>query len=97
LRSIEQNELAIIADNKNKAIFVFTGVTIIFLPLSFFTSYFGMNIGGIVDTDKTERYFWEVCGTVSFVIILIFGVFAMRYRLKELYRAFKVQRNTSMV
>ncbi|RYP19187.1 hypothetical protein DL765_003502 [Monosporascus sp. GIB2] len=29
--------------NSNKAIFVFTGVTVIFLPLSFFTSYFGMN------------------------------------------------------
>lgn len=37
LRTIEQNELAIIADSNNKAILVFTVVTIIFLPLSFFT------------------------------------------------------------
>ena len=37
LRTIEQNELAIIAESNNKAILVFTVVTIIFLPLSFFT------------------------------------------------------------
>ncbi|KAI4209467.1 MAG: hypothetical protein LQ351_007598 [Letrouitia transgressa] len=40
LRSIEQNELAIVSDSQNKAILLFTGVTIVFLPLSFFTSYF---------------------------------------------------------
>ena len=37
LRTMEQNELAIIAESNNKAILVFTVVTIIFLPLSFFT------------------------------------------------------------
>ncbi|KAI3317618.1 hypothetical protein HD806DRAFT_514603 [Xylariaceae sp. AK1471] len=97
LRSIEQNELAIIADNKNKAIFVFTGVTIIFLPLSFFTSYFGMNLKGITGTDKTESCFWEVCGPISFVIILAFGTFALRYRVMELFSKFRVQRTTSVV
>ncbi|RYO92298.1 hypothetical protein DL762_001747 [Monosporascus cannonballus] len=71
MRSIEQNELAIMADTQNKAIFVFTGVTIIFLPLSFFTSYLGMNLQGIVNTDRTEEYFWKVCGSVLIAIILI--------------------------
>ncbi|KAL8866196.1 MAG: hypothetical protein Q9174_006444, partial [Haloplaca sp. 1 TL-2023] len=37
LRSIEQNELAIVSDSQNKAVLIFTGVTIVFLPLSFFT------------------------------------------------------------
>ncbi|KAI1561100.1 CorA, Mg2+ and Co2+ transporter [Pyrenophora tritici-repentis] len=59
LRSIEQNKLAIIADTQNKAIFVLTGFTIVFLPLSFFTSYFGMNLKGIIDTDRTEEYYWK--------------------------------------
>lgn len=36
-RTIEQNELAIIAESNNKAILVFTVVTIIFPPLSSFT------------------------------------------------------------
>ena len=34
---MEQNEPAVIAESNNKAILVFTIVTIIFLPLSFFT------------------------------------------------------------
>ncbi|KAL1837287.1 hypothetical protein VTJ49DRAFT_4053 [Mycothermus thermophilus] len=81
LRSIEQNELAIMADNQNKAIFVFTAVTIVFLPLSFFTSYFGMNLRGVADTDLTQEYFWKVCGTVSFCIILVVVLWAFRYRI----------------
>ncbi|KAI4163034.1 MAG: hypothetical protein LQ342_003352 [Letrouitia transgressa] len=60
LRTIEQNELAILAESNNKAILVFTMVTIIFLPLSFFTSYFGMNLKGFASTTRTESYFWSM-------------------------------------
>lgn len=46
---------SIAADGQNKAVFVFTAVTIVFHPLSFFTSYFGgMNLDGIVNTPRTE-------------------------------------------
>ncbi|GAB1313473.1 hypothetical protein MFIFM68171_03683 [Madurella fahalii] len=83
LRSIEQNELAIVADTQNKAIFVFTAITIVFLPLSFFTSYFGMNLDSVAETKLTEAYFWEVCGTVSIVLILIVSLYAFRHRLKR--------------
>ncbi|KAF2107093.1 hypothetical protein BDV96DRAFT_558370 [Lophiotrema nucula] len=82
LRSIEQNELAIVADSQNQAVLVFTGVTIIFLPLSFFTSYFGMNLKGVVDTPKSELYFWKVCGTLGFVLFLLVALYAFRQRLK---------------
>ncbi|KAH5379501.1 hypothetical protein HBI49_018820 [Parastagonospora nodorum] len=83
LRSIEQNELAIIADTQHKAIFVFTGFTIVFLPLSFFTSYFGMNLKGIIDTDKTQEYYWKVCGSVAFGIVLLVCIYAFRYRIRQ--------------
>ena len=79
LRSIEQNELAIVADSQNKAIVLFTGVTIVFLPLSFFTSYYGMNLNGIATTDKDETWFWEVCGTVALVIVCIVSLYAFRH------------------
>ncbi|KAF6228798.1 hypothetical protein HO173_011646 [Letharia columbiana] len=69
LRTIEQNELAIIAESNNKAILVFTVVIFIFLPLSFFTSYFGMNLQGIANTDKTQGYFWAVCGSVTLFVV----------------------------
>ncbi|KAI9794126.1 MAG: hypothetical protein M1833_000438 [Piccolia ochrophora] len=84
LRSIEQNELAIVADSQNKAILVFTGVTIVFLPLSFFTSYFGMNLKGISDTSKTESYFWAICGGIAFVLIMGTLGFAFRQNLRDL-------------
>lgn len=86
LRSIEQNELAIVADSQNKAILVFTGVTIVFLPLSFFTGYYGMNLNGVQDTDKDERWFWKVCGIVAFVIIGGSMMYAFRHRLRVLRR-----------
>lgn len=68
---------------KQKAIFVFTTVTIIFLPLSFFTSYFGMNLKGIVGTDYTEVYFWKVGGSVSITIILIVCLLAFSHRIRH--------------
>lgn len=36
-----QVDLAIRNESQNKSILVFTVITVIFLPLSFFTSYFG--------------------------------------------------------
>lgn len=86
LRSIEQNELAIVSDSQNKAILVFTGVTIVFLPLSFFTSYYGMNLTGIVGTAKDESYFWKLCGSIAFFIVLFVALGAFRHRFKTLIR-----------
>ena len=86
LRSIEQNELAIVSDSQNKAILVFTGVTIVFLPLSFFTSYYGMNLSGIVNTAKNETWFWKVCGSAALAIVLIVTLGAFRHNLRRLLR-----------
>jgi Mg2+ and Co2+ transporter CorA len=85
LRSIEQNELAIVADIQNKAILVFTGATIVFLPLSFFTSYYGMNLQGIINTRMTEHDFWKVCGGTAFAIIILVVIGAFRHSLRKRY------------
>lgn len=94
LRSIEQNELAIVSDSQNKAILVFTAVTIVFLPLSVFTSYYGMNLNGIVGTSKTENYFWKVCGTAAFLIVLIVALGAFRHRLRRILSPRRVYENS---
>ncbi|KAF2760973.1 hypothetical protein EJ05DRAFT_248240 [Pseudovirgaria hyperparasitica] len=58
---------------QSRSVFFFTAVTIIFLPLSFFTSYFGMNLTDIAHTVHTSSYFWKTAGPVSaFTVILIF-------------------------
>ena len=83
LRSIEQNELAIVAESQNKAILVFTGVTIIFLPLSFLSSYFGMNIQGVVRTEHDQVYFWKLCGSVAAIVIALTITWAFRQRIAD--------------
>ena len=80
------------AEMKNKAIFVFTAVTIIFLPLSFFTSNFRMNLQGIQSTNLTEDYFWKVCGSVSFSIILLTVLYAFRHRIYRKMSAYHLER-----
>ncbi|KAL8698603.1 MAG: hypothetical protein Q9224_001780 [Gallowayella concinna] len=87
LRSIEQNELAIVSDSQNKAVLIFTGVTIVFLPLSFFTSYYGMNLSTIVDTPRTEGYFWKVCGSAALFIVLVVTLGASRHWLKQMWKS----------
>lgn len=97
LRSIEQNELAIVSDSQNKAVLVFTIVTVIFLPLSFFTSYYGMNLTGIIDTAKTERYFWKLCGSVTFLVVSCTALGAFRHKLKTMLRRRMMKQPTAMV
>jgi len=97
LRSIEQNELAIVSDSQNKAIMVFTGVTIVFLPLSFFTSYYGMNLTGIVGTPRGEGYFWKVCGTVTLFIVLFVVLGAFRHHIRRAMSRRQVKAAGSMV
>ena len=97
LRSIEQNELAIVSDSQNKAILVFTGVTIVFLPLSFFTSYYGMNLTGIATTVKDEAWFWKVCGSAAFAIVVIVTLGAFRHNLRSLLRRGIGKRQEEMV
>jgi hypothetical protein len=47
-------------EDHGKAILVFTVVTIIFLPLSFVTSYLGMNTSDIRDMEDKQSLFWEI-------------------------------------
>lgn len=64
-------------EDHGKAILVFTIVTIIFLPLSFISSFFGMNFSDIRDMERTQRLFWLVasCLTVTTVGCSLFLAF----------------------
>jgi hypothetical protein len=54
-QSLEINE-----EDHGKAIMVFTVVTIIFLPLSFVTSFLGMNTVDIRDMNSGQSLFWAI-------------------------------------
>ncbi|KAJ5387319.1 Mg2+ transporter protein CorA-like/Zinc transport protein ZntB [Penicillium cosmopolitanum] len=55
-------------EDHGKAISVFTIVTVIFLPLSFVTSFLGMNTTDIRDTDNTQILFWVVSLSLTALI-----------------------------
>ena len=64
-------------DDNGRAIFIFTIVTVLFLPLSFVAGFFGMNLIGISGTTSTTRHFWEIglpltAGIVLLCIAVIF-------------------------
>jgi hypothetical protein len=61
-QSLEINE-----EDHGKAIMVFTIVTIIFLPLSFVTSYLGMNTADIRDMTSNQSLFWIIAVPLALV------------------------------
>ncbi|KAI9893923.1 MAG: hypothetical protein M1814_005476 [Vezdaea aestivalis] len=63
---------------QSRSIFIFTAITIIFLPLSFLTSYFGMNFTDIAKTVHTTSYFWMTAGPVAGFTVLVI-LFVMRF------------------
>jgi hypothetical protein len=56
-----------------RSILVFTALTIVFLPLTFFTSYFGMGLSDL--SNFNSKFFWKVTGPISTsIIVIIFAI-----------------------
>lgn len=49
-----------LADDNGRVIFVFTFITVLFLPLSFVAGFFGMNLNGIADSNSGVSHFWYI-------------------------------------
>jgi Mg2+ and Co2+ transporter CorA len=64
----------VISAYQNESMKQLTVVTIIFLPLSFMTGYFGMNITNFPSINNNESYFWIVATPVSVAV----GLFLMK-------------------
>ncbi|PMD41351.1 cora family metal ion transporter-like protein [Hyaloscypha variabilis F] len=63
---------------QNESMKQLTVVTIIFLPMSFLTGYFGMNIHIMPSLDHNESFFWAIAIPVAFVT----AMFLMRDMLR---------------
>lgn len=61
----------ILDDDHGKAILVFTVVTLVFLPLSFVTSYLGMNTVDIRNQNATQGWFWEIAIPLTAAVIAL--------------------------
>ncbi|KAM3508600.1 hypothetical protein MY10362_001116 [Beauveria mimosiformis] len=58
-------------DRQENAVYAFTIVTIIFLPLSAVASIFGMNTSDIRDMDYSQWLFWVVALPVAILVIVV--------------------------
>ncbi|KAL8887883.1 MAG: hypothetical protein Q9215_004611 [Flavoplaca cf. flavocitrina] len=65
-------------EDQGKAVMVFTIVTVIFLPLSFVSSYFGMNTADIRELQHGQWIFWAVGLSVTFCTVVIALLIAFR-------------------
>ncbi|KAF5227783.1 hypothetical protein FAUST_11550, partial [Fusarium austroamericanum] len=70
IEQVKQN-IEINEEDHGKAIFAFTFVTVIFLPLSFITSYFGMNTADIRDTPAKQDLFWAIALPVTAAVVVV--------------------------
>lgn len=58
-------------EDHGKAILAFTIVTVVFLPMSFVTSFFGMNTIDIRETSSAQGLFWAIALPLTFVMITL--------------------------
>ena len=65
-------------DDQSRAVFVFTIVTVIFLPLSFIAGFFGMNFDSITQSTNGVVHFWEIAVPVTVVIFILCAIFAVK-------------------
>lgn len=68
-RFLAAQSISLKAENNSKAILVFTVTTIIFLPLSFVTSYLGMNTSDLRSTSSGQSLFWAVGVPLTLVVL----------------------------
>lgn len=85
-------------EDHGKAILVFTVVTIIFLPLNFVSSFFGMNFSDIRNMETTQWLFWAVAiaVTVGVVASSVFLAFSGGPLLEKLHMWRDTRRDTRM-
>ena len=65
-------------DDQSRAIFVFTLVTVIFLPLSFIAGFFGMNFNSITSSTYDVGHFWEIAVPVTFAVFVLCTLIAFK-------------------
>ncbi|KAK8035750.1 hypothetical protein PG991_001823 [Apiospora marii] len=79
LRYDLKQSIEILEEGHGKAIRVFTIVTLFFLPLSFVTSFFGMNTTDVRDTDWDQRMFWACALPVTVGVLTLAFVYGYKW------------------
>ncbi|KAL6869222.1 hypothetical protein ACO1O0_000546 [Amphichorda felina] len=78
LKEQVKQTIEILEEDHGKAIRVFTFVTLLFLPLSFVTSFMGMNTKDVRDMEFTQNIFWMTGLPVTLVVITVALIYAYK-------------------
>ncbi|KAH7411095.1 hypothetical protein BKA64DRAFT_373294 [Cadophora sp. MPI-SDFR-AT-0126] len=73
----------VLEEDNSKAIFIFTVVAAVFLPLSFVTSYLGMNTIDIRDMNRSQSIFWATAVPATFAVVALAILAAYRDAVRE--------------
>jgi ABC-type cobalamin transport system permease subunit len=75
-------------EDNSKAIYVFTAVTVVFLPLSFIAGLLGMNTVDIRNEKESQWLFWAVAlPFTSTVLMICLCIAKHNFRLRKLVRS----------
>ncbi|RTE80717.1 hypothetical protein BHE90_004813 [Fusarium euwallaceae] len=78
LKENVKQTVEVLEENHGKAIRVFTIVTLFFLPLSFVSSFMGMNTMDIRDMDHNQTIYWTVAVPVTVGTMALALIYAYR-------------------
>ena len=70
IQMMAAQSISLKSEANNRAIVIFTIVTIVFLPLSFVTSFFGMNTADIRDINNKQWIFWASAMPLTVIVVL---------------------------
>ncbi|KAL2116560.1 hypothetical protein VTJ04DRAFT_8728 [Mycothermus thermophilus] len=65
-------------ENHSRAIRIFTVTTLIFVPLTFVSGFFGMNTNDIRDIDANQTLYWMISIPVTFVTLSIAFIYGYK-------------------
>jgi Mg2+ and Co2+ transporter CorA len=74
-------------DENSNNIFIFTIVTVIFLPLTFISGFFGMNLAGINGTKSTTVHFWELAVPITSAIAIVCLLIVFRKKMRKIRKS----------
>ncbi|KAF5691880.1 Mg2+ transporter [Fusarium denticulatum] len=85
--------IEVLDEGHGKAIRVFTFVTLFFLPLSFVTSFLGMNTTDVRELDRDQRIFWSSAVPLTLAVSILALVFGYRWDTVTalFFKAFKIR------
>ncbi|KAF5598796.1 mg2+ transporter [Fusarium pseudocircinatum] len=85
--------IEVLDEGHGKAIRVFTFVTLFFLPLSFVTSFLGMNTTDVRELDRDQRIFWSSAVPLTVAVSILALVFGYRWDTVTalFFKAFKIR------